>query len=188
MQVRVLTLSFSSERGGFDESALRELCQRCNVHAFREHLFDFEGKPYVACVVECTPFGEASSVASAVGSKGAALDAMPRAGAETPARSARQEATFNRIRAWRKQEAEARGLPPYVLFTNRELDAIVAQMPNTRAALAAIPGVGPAKLERYGETLLGLIADDAPKPATAAQRPTKTPSAQARHEPSDVSA
>jgi ATP-dependent DNA helicase RecQ len=65
---------------------------------------------------------------------------------------------FEALRAWRKREADAQGVPAYVIFHNDTLAAIAAARPGDPEALAAIPGVGRSKLERYGQALLRVVA------------------------------
>jgi DNA helicase-2/ATP-dependent DNA helicase PcrA len=69
------------------------------------------------------------------------------------------EALFERLREWRSATASAASLPPYVVFTDATLVAIAELLPGDQGALARIPGVGPAKLEKYGEDVLALLAD-----------------------------
>jgi DNA helicase-2/ATP-dependent DNA helicase PcrA len=76
---------------------------------------------------------------------------------------------FGRLRAWRKVQAEAQGVPPYVVFSDATLVAIADARPKSREGLAQISGVGPAKLTRYAgpvlEVLGGADPDDvAPVP------------------------
>ena len=47
--------------------------------------------------------------------------------------------------------------PPYVVFHDSVLQAIAAAQPASLGELSQIAGVGPAKLERYGEELLALV-------------------------------
>jgi superfamily II DNA helicase RecQ len=49
-------------------------------------------------------------------------------------------------------------VPPFHVFHNRVLDAIATAQPRTLDELAAVPGVGPAKLDRYGGEVLEVIA------------------------------
>jgi DNA helicase-2/ATP-dependent DNA helicase PcrA len=58
------------------------------------------------------------------------------------------------LKAWRLERARAEEVPAYVVFNDRTLAELVARGPRTLAELAAVPGIGPAKLERYGEDLL----------------------------------
>lgn len=66
-------------------------------------------------------------------------------------------AVFARLRALRKSIAEAEGVPPYAVFTNEQLAAMVTARVATVEALAAIDGVGPARVERYGPSFLALL-------------------------------
>ena len=62
------------------------------------------------------------------------------------------------LRAWRIEQARRRGVPPYVILHDRTLDAIASSLPDSRDALREVPGIGPAKLERFGAAILELVA------------------------------
>ena len=62
-----------------------------------------------------------------------------------------------KLRAWRLERARADGVPPYVVFHDRVLHEIAATRPRRSASSRRSPGVGPAKLERYGDEVLALI-------------------------------
>ena len=49
-------------------------------------------------------------------------------------------------------------MPPYVIFHDSTLEALAAAQPRDREALRQVRGIGPAKLEAYGEALLRLLA------------------------------
>lgn len=66
---------------------------------------------------------------------------------------------FERLRAWRAAEAKEQGVPGYIVFTDATLAALATQRPTQRAALAAIPGIGEVKLERYADAVLQVLAD-----------------------------
>jgi len=68
------------------------------------------------------------------------------------------DALFQELRAWRARTATENGVPPYLVFHDRHLQVIAGRKPTTLRALAGCPGVGPAKLERYGDDLLDLVA------------------------------
>jgi DNA helicase II / ATP-dependent DNA helicase PcrA len=63
------------------------------------------------------------------------------------------------LKDWRLARARAEEVPAYVVFNDRTLAELVAREPRTIAELAAVPGIGPAKLERYGPDLLARLAD-----------------------------
>jgi len=64
---------------------------------------------------------------------------------------------FARLKQWRTEEARRKGMPPYVIFHDRTLAALAAARPRDRESLQQVRGIGPAKLEAYGEVLLGLL-------------------------------
>jgi DNA helicase-2/ATP-dependent DNA helicase PcrA len=65
---------------------------------------------------------------------------------------------YDALRRWRLETAKAEERPAYVIFHNSTLAEIVRRAPRTRDELAAVPGIGPAKLDRYGNELLAVLA------------------------------
>ena len=68
-------------------------------------------------------------------------------------------ARFESLRAWRAEVARTQNVPAYVIFHDRTLREIALARPADIGGLAGIPGVGAAKLERYGESLLALLVE-----------------------------
>lgn len=68
-------------------------------------------------------------------------------------------AVYAELRAWRKTAAEREGVPVYAVFTNEQLAEIARRGVDTVAALAEIEGIGPARLERYGEAVLARLRE-----------------------------
>jgi ATP-dependent DNA helicase RecQ len=64
----------------------------------------------------------------------------------------------DRLKSLRLEWAREAGHPPYVIFTNETLEALVRHRPSTPSALAKITGLGPARVERHGAALLQAIA------------------------------
>ena len=64
---------------------------------------------------------------------------------------------FERLRALRKSIADAERVPAYIVFSDAVLRAMAAAVPTTERELLAISGVGPVKLERYGDRFLELL-------------------------------
>jgi DNA helicase-2/ATP-dependent DNA helicase PcrA len=63
-----------------------------------------------------------------------------------------------KLRAWRLERAREDGVPPYVVFHDKVLHEIAEVRPLSIGELSQISGVGPAKLERYGEGLLATLS------------------------------
>jgi ATP-dependent DNA helicase RecQ len=68
------------------------------------------------------------------------------------------QARFERLRALRKELADARGVPAYIVFNDKVLLDMAERRPTTPDELLDISGVGPAKLERYGDAFLESLA------------------------------
>jgi len=64
---------------------------------------------------------------------------------------------FARMRELRKSLAEQEGVPPYAVFTNEQLAQMARLETPTAAALQAIPGVGEARMKKYGGRFLGVL-------------------------------
>jgi ATP-dependent DNA helicase RecQ len=69
------------------------------------------------------------------------------------------DSLFERLRALRKRLADENGLPPYVIFHDSTLREMAERMPLDLDQFAALPGVGQAKLARYGEHFIGAVRD-----------------------------
>lgn len=68
---------------------------------------------------------------------------------------------FQALRQKRMEMARAQNVPPYVIFHDKTLAELAAARPSSRAEMASVPGVGEAKLERYGPAFLAIIAEHA---------------------------
>jgi ATP-dependent DNA helicase RecQ len=67
------------------------------------------------------------------------------------------QALFEALRAWRKTQASAQAVPPYVIFHDKTLLDIARARPATPDALAQVSGVGQGKLDRYGGAVLEVV-------------------------------
>ena len=61
------------------------------------------------------------------------------------------------LRETRRTLAEEQGVPPYVIFHDKTLQAMAEDMPSTLDAFSRLPGVGERKRDKYGETFLKII-------------------------------
>jgi hypothetical protein len=68
------------------------------------------------------------------------------------------ERTRLALRAWRSERASKEGKPPFLFLHDRTLEALARCMPSSMATLAQVNGIGPAKLESYGDELLAIVA------------------------------
>lgn len=69
------------------------------------------------------------------------------------------EDLFARLRALRKQIADDKNVPPYVLFSDVTLKELSRYFPTDREDMLEIKGIGEKKYEQYGEEFLAIIQD-----------------------------
>ena len=88
-------------------------------------------------------------------------------GHDGPAESNRQKpeppidphgaAVFEALREWRRERSQTDGVPAFVVFHDSTLIEIAHRRPAARAELLLVPGIGPTKLERYGDDIVALL-------------------------------
>jgi DNA helicase-2/ATP-dependent DNA helicase PcrA len=78
-------------------------------------------------------------------------------GAATPDEAAVLEA----LRVWRRERAAADAVPAFLVAHDRTLTELARRRPQDPAALRSCHGIGPARLERYGDELLAILTTDA---------------------------
>jgi DNA helicase-2/ATP-dependent DNA helicase PcrA len=68
-------------------------------------------------------------------------------------------ALVERLKSWRLETARTKKVPAYVILHDATIETIAGIRPQTETELASIPGIGPAKLEAYGDAILELCAE-----------------------------
>ena len=177
MQVKLFTFRYSATLGGFDDTPLLEFTRDKELVAFREYFYSVNEVPHLCCVLTWQD-AVVTDRQLQLAREGPAPD-DPRARPAASSRSRRkkdpstvldesQRALFNTLRAWRKTTADAQGVPPYVVLTDRQLVELIQRRPDSKTALGHVHGIGPAKVERYGDALLkalGTAPAEAQEPA-----------------------
>jgi ATP-dependent DNA helicase RecQ len=78
---------------------------------------------------------------------------------ETPVLDADATALLARLKQLRTTIAREDKVPAYVVFPDRTLAEMAVRRPRTEHALGQVRGIGPAKLEKYGERFLAVLRD-----------------------------
>jgi ATP-dependent DNA helicase RecQ len=81
---------------------------------------------------------------------------------QLPIDSEQDEELFSALKRLRKQIADARSIPAYLVFSDATLRAMASARPRTPGELLAVSGVGPVKLEAYGSLFLSVIKTSPP--------------------------
>lgn len=64
---------------------------------------------------------------------------------------------FEKLRVLRREFAEKQGVPPFVIFSDKTLRDMCAQMPQTLDDMLNVKGIGANKLEKYGDEFLAVV-------------------------------
>lgn len=88
------------------------------------------------------------------GADGARAGSRAADGLETAERE-----VFEALRTWRSSVAKEKKIPPYMVFSDATLVAVVQARPSSTAQLSAVSGVGAKKLDEYGDAVLEVLAE-----------------------------
>ncbi len=131
----------------------------CRHRAVVAH-FDEELADCQTSCDQCTGESVADRVAEAAGkikikrTRSSSSSGARRASAGDVVLDERGEDTFQLLRSLRKELADRDRVPAYIVFNDRVLREMVARAPKSDSELLEVPGVGPAKLQRYGAEFL----------------------------------
>ncbi len=132
---------------------------RCRHQSILAH-FDEVMEPCGSSCDACTGIGPDRLAAEAMEGLGEISSGRSRARHVSSAGGAlgpEDEELFQRLRTLRKELADRQRVPAYIVFSDKVLTEMAARRPGSGAELLDVPGVGPAKLEKYGEAFLSEI-------------------------------
>jgi len=101
--------------------------------------------------------GRARSGPGAAGSGGAGSGGSRSRAADSLEPAARE--VFEALRGWRTSVAKEKQIPPYMVFSDATLVAIIETRPTSIGALGTVSGVGAKKLAEYGDAVLETLAE-----------------------------
>ena len=138
----------------FDEeiAACENSCDVCTGITAEQLAAESMSRPRARKITAATRTPGSSRPAAAAST---ANDGQDRREAEP---SSADDVLFEALRVLRKRLADEQDVPAYIVFPDSTLRAMAERRPQSAAGLLAVPGVGPAKLERYGAAFLVLLA------------------------------
>ena len=147
MLVKVFSLKFDPMHGKFDDTPVRDFSIDKEILHISDHMLVRNEIPYLVLVIKYYPFRKEAAQAEAK---------EPDDSKESWKKeiTAEDMPLFNRLRDWRSEQCKKDGVPPYLIFTNRQFAEIVKIKPQTVAELGRIEGVGRGKIERYADSVL----------------------------------
>ena len=149
MKVKVFTLAWRPDGGGFDDAELASFLAERTAIEVSEHFFVHEKTPVLVLVVTYRG-GDA-------GARPSRDDARSRAANPAEELTPDERRRYEALRTWRNQHARNTGRPPYVVFTNRQAADIARKAPSTRGELGEVQGIGASRVEDFGNEVLALL-------------------------------
>ena len=67
---------------------------------------------------------------------------------------------YDKLRTLRTQIASEKGIPPYIVFSDKTLKDLSVKVPQDKEAMLEVHGIGEVKFERYGEEFLTLLNNE----------------------------
>lgn len=154
MRLKVFSLRYSDEAGGFDDSAIQEFLHEKDVVDFNQHFFVHDKLPHLLLVVSYREVEPGARRAFRSSSLRSGRD-RPDPGQEL---DAAQRVVYDALRAWRTTRARQDGVPAYVVANNRHLATMVTMGARTKEDLRKVEGFGEEKSRHYGDELLEVLA------------------------------
>jgi ATP-dependent DNA helicase RecQ len=132
---------------------------RCRHQAILAH-FDEDMAPCGSACDVCTGLGPEALAAEGMASMGPVRSdrsAKRHVAAQRRALTGEEEALFVRLKALRKDLADRQSVPAYIVFSDKVLMEMAVRRPGTAGELLDVSGVGPAKLDKYGDAFLEVL-------------------------------
>lgn len=66
---------------------------------------------------------------------------------------------YDKLRDLRTQIASEKGIPPYIVFSDKTLKDLSNKQPQSKEEMLEVHGIGEVKFERYGKAFLGVLCE-----------------------------
>lgn len=157
MYLKIFTIPFDAEYSGFDDRELAEFSRQVQVLSIQSHLVQHQQQPHWTALVSYRPKGPASAF-QALSRKNKTPAKAPEPPEHVSADDDLKLKTYEKLRLWRNQIAREKGQKPSLVFSNRELRAIVDLNPTTLAQLSTVYGIGTWKIDNFGKQVLAILS------------------------------
>ena len=145
MKIKIFTLGFSENAGGFDDQPVQDFIADKEVMECSEHFYVYEKTPYLTLVLSYRDISR---------------DEKRKLHKKQDPRNeldATEKKAYDALRTWRAERAKQDGIPPYMIANNRQVAGMIKQKAGTKTDLLKIGGIGEAKIAQYGEEILKLL-------------------------------
>jgi len=135
-----VVIPFNEDSGAFEDAELQNLVDKYEVKSYSYQFFQTAQNAYWTVFVEYVGKNPASSAKKAM-------------------LSPDQEIYYEALRQWRNELAEAEGMPPYVIASNKQLQQMAGLESFTLEAVRSVKGFGEAKVGKYGQDILRILQE-----------------------------
>ncbi len=147
MKIKVFTLKFSEKEGGFNDQPMQDFIADKEVIEFSNHFFIHDKSPYLLILISYRDI-----------SPDERRRVIPNQDPRKELDNKEKEA-YDALKTWRMARAKQEGIPPYLIANNKQLAKMVTLKAKFKADLAKIPGFGEAKIIKYSNDILKLLAE-----------------------------
>ena len=137
MAIQIFTIPFDFNKNRFNTAEIDDFCQNKKIIHQQASFFELEGIPYWSVFVNYEVVVTKDNIIHNL--------------------SKSQRALYMRLKAWRKQKAQEKGFPSFIIATNVQLEQMIKQKCFTLSALENIKGYGKKKVASYGNELIEII-------------------------------
>ena len=171
MKLKIFTLRFSDEADGFDDGKVRTFLEDKEVVELMEHFFIRGKTPYLTLVVSYREIAPEDR-------RGRGRGRDPRDDLDPE-----EVRAYEALRTWRAAKARQEGIAAYMIATNKQLAAFVKRRAASKSDLDGVRGFGQARIDKHGEEILHIVADQLETPV---QADTDEEKAQSKDKDADI--
>jgi superfamily II DNA helicase RecQ len=147
MEAKIFTIPFDPEKGSFLSREFEAFCSGKRVIRYRPDFFTLDGRPWWTVWIE---YEVMEGIPEVKEKKGKEL---------RKDFSEAEQALFKKMKSWRLRTAEEKGIPAYLVATDRQFGEMITQRATTLTALGNIQGYGKKRLDAYGKDIIEMIKD-----------------------------
>jgi len=138
MALKIFTIPFNFNKNSFDTIEIDDFCHNKKINHQQASFFELEGIPYWSVYVDYEVIVTMDNILHGLNKS--------------------QKALYMKLKQWRKEKADLKGLPPFLVATNKQLEEFILNKSMSLSALENVKGYGKKKVEAYGKEIIEIIS------------------------------
>ena len=152
LKIKLFTLRFNSSLGEFDVNDVERFLADKELIEARDHFYLHQGLPYLTLILLYNSIVSVEGTITRTETDKQAERFDPR-----DVLGDDDWTLYTSLKEWRNELAKSKGIPPYIIATNRQIAEIAKDRPDTMEKLKRIEGLGKAKIASHGSAILEFI-------------------------------